>query len=148
MTLVPISTGTMVLKLGPWEEVPVRNPNRGLVLDFLAFLPPKNDGKLEEDGEDEEDELDEIEELSEDDHLFFLFLLLFFFLYFLAFFFLFFLSAFTFSSRCLFPAVLHLILTFHTPCAAVGGSSLSSSHSLGCPSHESDHPLGAACPSA
>ena len=87
-----------LFKLGPLEEVPA---DRGLVLGFLAFLSPDNDGKLEEDGEDEEDELGEIEEASQDDNLFFLFLLFLFFLSFLAFFFLFFLYAFPFSSRCL-----------------------------------------------
>ena len=77
----------MVLKLGPLQDVPAHNPDRGLVLGFLAFLPPDNDGKVEEDDEDEEDELDKIEEVSQDDDLFFLLLLPLFFLSLLAFFF-------------------------------------------------------------
>ena len=48
----------MVLKLRPLEELPAGHPDRGLVLGFLAFWLPDNDGKLEEDDEDEEDELD------------------------------------------------------------------------------------------
>ena len=57
---------SLVSKLGPLEEIPARNPDRGLVLGFLAFLPPGNNGKLEEDGEDGEEEegLDEMEEVS------------------------------------------------------------------------------------